>query len=106
VAGISLFLSSLNVFFRDLSMMLPNVMNILLFTSPIMFPIDVFPASIHGLVGYSPFAIIANGYREPFIHNSVVDTPHMMFLAGIAIVLFISGLAFFRRLKLHFDSRL
>lgn len=106
VAGMAFFLSSLNVFFRDIVQILPSLLNVVLFTSPIMYPIDVFPARIHTLVGYSPFAIIADGYRQPFIHGSTVDVAHMAVLAVVAVLLFVSGLAFFRRLKLHFDARL
>jgi len=50
LAGVSLFLSSINVFLRDVSLVMPNVLVILLFTSPIFFPIDVFPEQIRAFI--------------------------------------------------------
>jgi len=43
VSGLGLFLEALNVFVRDTSLALPNVLTVLLFASPIFYPITAYP---------------------------------------------------------------
>lgn len=106
VTGIALFLASINVFVRDLSLVLPNLIIMVLFTSPIFYPVTVFPEAIRGIVSYSPFAVLVDGYRQPLVYNSLPNPERLAFFAGLSFALLFLGLRFFRRLKPYFDARL
>lgn len=106
ISGIALLLASVNVFMRDIALVLPNIMLVLLFTSPIFYPLDMFPEAIRGIVAYNPFAIIVDGYRNGLIYSEPVALSRLVFLIVFSVGAFMLGLGFFRRLKPHFDARL
>ena len=105
-AGIALFLSSLNVFIRDVALVLPNILIMLLFTSPIFFPIESFPLSIRWLVMYNPFYLICDGYRQAVMFDTFLALPSLAYLFILSGGIFLLGLSFFKKLKTHFDSRI
>jgi lipopolysaccharide transport system permease protein len=106
VAGLGLFLGALNVFVRDTSLALPNVLIIFLFASPIFYPLSAYPKAIQGPLQYNPFYIIAEGYRAPILEGSLPPLWMFVYLAVVSGCLFLAGLWWFRRLKSFFDTRL
>jgi lipopolysaccharide transport system permease protein len=59
ISGLGLFLGALNVFVRDTALALPNVLTILLFASPIFYPMTSYPASVQAFLIYNPFYVLA-----------------------------------------------
>jgi lipopolysaccharide transport system permease protein len=106
IAGIGLVLAGINVFVRDTALVLPNVLTLLLFASPIFYPVASFPRAVQTAVQLNPFYVIAEGYRDPVINGVLPPLWSLVYLAALAAVLFLAGLAFFRRLEPHFDARL
>lgn len=106
IIGIVLFLSSLNVFVRDVSLILPNILLMLLFATPIFYSLESFPLALQKVSIYNPFYLICEGYRKAILHNSFLSIKQFIYLSGVSISLFLMGLRFFRKLKSYFDSRL
>lgn len=106
IGGLGLFLAGINVFVRDTAMVLPHVLMLVLFASPILYPLTALPSVAQHVVIFSPFYVISEGYRMPLLTGSWPRPWMMIYLAALAIAVFVAGLAFFRRLKTHFDSRL
>lgn len=69
--SISLTLSAINVFYRDLSYALPNILIIILFVSPIFYPVDNVPNILQKISFFNPFYIITEGYRDCFINKKL-----------------------------------
>jgi len=80
----------------------------ILFLTPIFYFIKTMPKANQWLSYPNQFYIIAEGYRQPLIYNTVSPT----LLAGLAYVFVLSsvlyyfGLKSFRRVKGYFDSAL
>jgi lipopolysaccharide transport system permease protein len=106
ITGIGLCLAAMNVFVRDTAFVLPNVLLILLFTSPIFYPLSEFPKALQGVLQFHPFHVIAEGYRRPLLHRAWPTLWSLTYLAAISVIAFLGGLTFFRRLKGYFDARL
>lgn len=106
VSGLGLFLSALNVFVRDTSLALPNVLTLLLFASPIFYPLSAYPTAIQTVLQFNPFYIIAECYRAPILHGALPMMWMLAYLAAVSSALFLGGLWWFRRLKSFFDTRL
>lgn len=106
IGGVGLVLAAVNVFVRDTALVLPNVLTLLLFASPIFYPVSAFPEAVQTAVQLNPFYIIAEGYREPVLNGTLPPIWSLIYLAGLALVCFAGGIAFFRRLQPHFDARL
>ncbi len=106
VSGLGLFLSALNVFVRDTALALPSVLTIVLFASPIFYPLSAYPASIQALLLFNPFYVIAECYRAPLLTGSFPPLWMLVYLALVSAALVSAGLLWFRRLKSFFDTRL
>ncbi|MGY3534256.1 lipopolysaccharide transport system permease protein [Bradyrhizobium embrapense] len=106
VAGLGLFLAALNVFVRDTSLALPNVLTLLLFASPIFYPISSYPAGLGKLLQFNPFYVIAALFRAPIIDGALPPLWMVVYLAVVTTIVFAAGLMWFRRLKSSFDARL
>lgn len=106
VSGVGLFLAALNVFVRDTALILPNLLTIALFASPIFYSLSAYPPALQTILHFNPFYGLTEIYR-----NLVVDG-HLPKLWLVAYMVALSGLAFagglwwFRRLKSFFDTRL
>lgn len=106
VAGLGLFLSALQVFVRDTALALPSVLTILLFASPIFYPVSAYPAPIQAILVFNPFYVIAECYRAPLLTGSFPPLWMLAYLTLVSAVLISAGLWWFRRLKSFFDTRL
>ncbi|WP_089176767.1 ABC transporter permease [Bosea sp. AS-1] len=106
VSGVGLFLSALNVFVRDTALALPSVLTIVLFASPIFYPLSAYPAAIRAILIFNPFYVLAECYRAPLLANSLPPVWMLAYLAVFSSALIAGGLWWFRRLKSFFDTRL
>ena len=106
VSGLGMFLGALNVFVRDTSFILPNLLTILLFASPIFYALNAYPAAIQNVLIYNPFYVIAECYRQPILNGQLPPLWMMIYLAICAAISMAGGLWWFRRLKSFFDTRL
>lgn len=106
VSGVGLFLSALNVFVRDTALALPSVLTIVLFASPIFYPLSAYPAAIRAILIFNPFYVLAECYRAPLLTGSFPSIWMLAYLAVFSGILIAGGLWWFRRLKSFFDTRL
>jgi ABC-type polysaccharide/polyol phosphate export permease len=106
IAGLGLFLGALTVFIRDVALVLPNLLLLVLFASPIFYPITAYPPGVGDVLRFNPFYVIAEGYRAPLIRGEVPPAWTLVYLAAVSLLVFALGLRFFRRLKAHFEARL
>jgi len=106
VIGVGFFLSAINVFVRDVSAVLPNVLLLILFFSPIFYPVSAFPSVLQKLAMLNPFYIISEMYREPLLRGTAPSFWSIAYGFLVSLIVFLAGLRAFRRLKPYFDSRL
>jgi ABC-type polysaccharide/polyol phosphate export permease len=106
VSGIGLFLGALNVFVRDTALILPNVLTLLLFGSPIFYSLSAYPQAAQKVLVFNPFYVISEGYRAPILNGASPPLWMLAYLLVISVAAFVGGLWWFRRLKSFFDTRL
>ncbi len=106
VSGAGLFLGALNVFLRDISLILSNILTIMLFVSPIFYPVESYPAMVRWLVVFNPFYVLAECFRLPIVNGVLPPLWMIVYMTGLSAGLFFGGLWWFRRLKSFFDTRL
>lgn len=106
ISGIGLFLGALNVFLRDTALILPNLLTLLLFASPIFYPLTAYPAAARNILVFNPFYVLAELYREPILNGALPPLWMIIYFMALAGLLFAAGLWWFRRLKFFFDTRL
>lgn len=99
VLGISLWTAPLNVRFRDVGMLLPFLTMLLMFSSPVVFPLDFLGDTLKQILSFNPLATVIEGSRWAFY--GVPFELGWAQIASIAITLaiFVSGLFVFRKLE-------
>jgi lipopolysaccharide transport system permease protein len=79
---------------------------LLLFASPIFYPVTAYPEGVGEILRFNPFYVIAEGYRAPLTRGELPPLWALLYLLGVAVLVFVLGLRFYRRLKAHFEARL
>jgi ABC-2 type transport system permease protein len=114
VLGVSLLLSALFVFFRDLGHIWEILSLVLFYGSAVVFPFARIPASLRDLAGMNPIAQIVQDVRHALVDPSDPNIPSMATAIGplvivpmlITIVILIIGFAVFNRLTPKFAENL
>lgn len=100
--SVGLWLSALNVQYRDIQHMVPFIVQVWMYASPIVYPIDTIPAGIwRSLYGLNPMTGVIQGFRWALLGGTPPDAT-MLISVGVVLVLFVSGLFYFRRMEKTF----
>ncbi len=100
--AVGLWLSALNVQYRDVQHMVPFIIQIWMYASPIVYPIETIPAGIwRTLYGLNPMVGVVQGFRWALFGGTPPDLT-MLISAMVVLALFISGLFYFRRMEKTF----
>lgn len=106
IVSLGLWLSAINVFVRDLSLALPNILTIVMFMTPIFYPLESMPTVVQKLSFINPFYLIADAYRGALLDHESPNIAGMVYVFLVAMTIFYFGLKAFRRAKGYFDSAL
>jgi lipopolysaccharide transport system permease protein len=106
ISGFGFFLAALAVFVRDVVHVLPNMLLIFMFASPIFYPLSVFPKAVQSITMFNPIYLLSEWYRQPLLHESFPPLWTLIYLIVVAGILFGVGLTVFRRLSNYFESQL
>ncbi|MGB3903432.1 MAG: ABC transporter permease [Anaerolineae bacterium] len=99
--GVGLWLSALNVQYRDVRYTIPFLTQVWLFLTPIAYPSSLVPEQWRALYGLNPMAGVVEGFRWALLGK---DPPGRLMAVSIVVVvlLLIGGLYYFRRMEKTF----
>ena len=97
--GLCFFLSSLNIFFRDIGIFLPSFLHLWLFCTPIFYPYSMIPEQFITLMELNPLFHLVRIYRSILLQNAVPTIHHIFYFLIFSILLFLMGYLLFLRLK-------
>jgi len=100
--AIGLWLSALNVQYRDIRYTLPFLTQFLLFASPIAYPASLVPEKYRTLYGLNPMAGVIEGTRWSILGTDAPDWGLMAVSATVVALLLIGGLYYFKRMEKTF----
>jgi lipopolysaccharide transport system permease protein len=87
----------LNVEFRDVAHAMPFVSQLWLFVTPVVYPSSPVPEAWRVLYGLNPMAGVVEGFRWSLLGTGQLSSQMLAVSSVVAVVLFVSGIAFFRR---------
>lgn len=100
--SVGLWLSALNVQYRDIQHMVPFIIQVWLYASPIVYPIETIPAGIlRWLYGLNPMVGVIQGFRWALVGGSPPDVT-LLISVGVVLTILVSGLYYFRRMEKTF----
>jgi lipopolysaccharide transport system permease protein len=100
VLGMGYWLSALNVEYRDIMYTVPFLTQFWMFLTPVVYPSSLVPEKWRLFYGLNPMTGVVEGFRWCFLGTG--QGPSLMFWISVAIalILFVSGLIWFRRREL------
>jgi ABC-type polysaccharide/polyol phosphate export permease len=104
VTGLALALASLQVFIRDIEHILLPVLMILMYLTPILYPLSLVPESMRPWVAANPFGYLVDRLRDALLEGRLTPSWHDAVAVLVAIALFAGGRWIFRRLSPHFED--
>lgn len=100
--AVSLWFSALNVQYRDVQYMIPFLIQVWMYASPVAYSANLIPnGKWRILYGLNPMAGVIQGFRWALLGTAPPDVL-MALSVVVVIVLLISGLYFFRRMERTF----
>ncbi len=103
--GVGLWLSALNVLYRDVGYTLPFLTQFWMFITPIAYSSTLVPPKWRLVYALNPMAGVVDGFRWALLDTPTGPGPSLWVSVAAALVVLISGLYFFRRMERQFADR-
>lgn len=100
--GVALWLSAVNVKYRDVGYALPFLTQFWLFITPVAYSSSVIGEKWQILYALNPMAGVVNGFRWALLGAGNPPDGFVAISAGISILILISGLVYFRNMERTF----
>ena len=100
--GVGLWLSALNVHFRDVRYTVPFLTQFWLFASPIAYPSSLLSEPWRTLYGINPMVGVVEGFRWALLGTDTAPGPIIILSSIVALALLVGGAFYFRRMEKTF----
>jgi homopolymeric O-antigen transport system permease protein len=100
--AVGLWLSALNVQYRDVRYTIPFLTQFWLFATPVAYPSSLVPAPWRALYGLNPMAGVVEGFRWALIGKTAAPGPLLAVSVVTVAALLIGGLMYFQRMESTF----
>lgn len=100
--GVSLFISALNVYYRDFMYALPFVIQVWMYASPVVYSVDLLPDVVKPFYALNPLVGIIDGFRWALLGTGEFPAVSVALALVIGIIVFIAGGLVFQRVEQNF----
>jgi lipopolysaccharide transport system permease protein len=97
--GVGLWLSAMNVVYRDVGYILPFLTQFWFYLTPVVYPASKVPESWRLIYALNPMVGVIEGFRWALLATPTAPGPMLLVSATIALLLLVSGLFYFRRME-------
>ena len=104
MAGLTLALAALQVFIRDIEHILMPVLMILMYLTPILYPLSLVPEGMKPWVAANPFGYLVGRLRDALLDGRLNPTWGDAVAVVVSISVFAAGRWIFLRLSPHFED--
>ena len=104
--AVSLWLSVINVRYRDVGQAIPFVVQLWMFASPVAYPLSVVPEKWRLLYSLNPMAGVIEGFRWALTGSEMPPVVPIMLSTLIVCLLLFGGILFFRRMESTFADEI
>jgi lipopolysaccharide transport system permease protein len=100
--AVGLWLSALNVTYRDVRYTIPFLTQLWMFATPVAYPSSLIPEFWRPLYGLNPMAGVIEGFRWALLGTAHPPGPLLLVSLVVVAVLLVGGLVYFRRMETTF----
>ena len=97
--GVGLWLSALNVQYRDIRYAIPFLVQVWMFVSPVIYPVSLVHGNYQWLLALNPMGGVIHAYRAALLGHQPIDWGLLGLSTLIILALFLGGLYYFRRME-------
>ena len=100
--AVSLWFSALHVKFRDVGHIIPFFVQFWMFASPVVYPVSLIPERWRALYSLNPVVGVVEGFRWTLLGQHAPSLETILPSICIVLVLFVSGVVYFKRMERTF----
>jgi lipopolysaccharide transport system permease protein len=100
--GVGLWLSALNVIYRDVGYVLPFLTQFWFYITPIVYSSSEIPERWRLVYALNPMVGVVEGFRWALLGSGTAPGPVVAVSAAIAVVILVTGMFYFRRMERTF----
>jgi lipopolysaccharide transport system permease protein len=99
--GVGIWLAAINVRYRDVKYVVPFLVQIWMFGSPVIYASSLIPQKWHALYALNPMTGVLDGFRWALVGGATPDG--LIFVSALAsVIVFVTGLVYFRHTEQTF----
>ena len=100
--GVGMWLSALNVEFRDVRYVVPFLIQIWLFATPIAYPSSLLPEPWRTIYGLNPMVGVTEGFRWALLGTTTAPGPIIIVSSLVTLIILFTGIIYFNRMERTF----
>ena len=100
--SVGLWMSALNVKYRDVRYTIPFLAQAWMFATPIVYPSSMIPEAWRWLYGLNPMAGVVEGFRWALLGTNILHLPLILVSTGVVVIGLVGGLYYFKRMEKMF----
>ncbi len=102
MAGLLLVLSAANVFFRDIRLLLPFLLQLWLYVTPVIYPLTLVPARYRFIFSLNPMTGVIDAYRRVIVQGQPPDLGLLSLTVVVSLLLLVLGYRYFKAVEMQF----
>ena len=104
--GVSLIVSSVTVYFRDLQHFIGVLLQLLFYATPIVYSMETIPENFRWILKFNPMTYIIEAFRDIFYNRTIPDLKMLGVILIIGLILCVIGYLIFSKLQKRFAEEL
>ena len=104
--AVGIWLSALNVEYRDVRYTIPFLSQFWMFLTPVAYSSSIVPENLRWLYSLNPMVGVVEGFRWALLGKESFSLPYFLLSTAMVLVLFLTGLAYFRRMEDSFADNI
>jgi len=100
--GVSLFISALNVYYRDFMYALPFIVQVWMYASPVVYSGDLIPHLAKPFYAINPLVGVIDAFRWSLLGTGEFPATSLLISLIVGIILFVAGGLVFQRVEQNF----
>lgn len=102
VSGVLLIFAAANVFYRDIRLLLPFLLQVWMYVTPVIYPLAIVPARLRPLFTINPMTGIIESYRRVTLLGQPPDPRLLAFTAAMSLGVLALGYGYFKAVEMKF----
>ena len=102
ILSLALVAGAMNVFYRDVKYIVPLVVQLGMFATPVIYPVSKVPEHLRGWYMLNPMAVVIDGVRRVTLHGQAPELGLLVSSTVLVGALCVAAYAYFKRAEVKF----